>query len=151
MIVFFSPLFLSRIASFKHIWTLGSGRVRLDLIKQAWLMIKAFPFLGVGLNHFTQAMNIQDLPPELKGFMYPVHNTFLLFFAELGILAGVMFMLFVVWSLYRTFGKSFNNWINFGIWVGAFSFLINAQFHTLFNQDPTFDLLIVFLAYLSVL
>lgn len=150
-VLILSSLLISRLASAKYVWTLGSGRVRLDLINQAWLMIREFPVLGVGLNHFTQIMSMGDLPPELKGFMFPVHNTFLLFFAELGILAGILFLVFVIVSLYRTFGKSFNNWVNYGIWIGAFSFLINAQFHTLFNQDPTFDLLIVFLAYLSVL
>lgn len=151
VLLFFSPLFISRLVSFKHIWTLGSGRVRLDLIGQSWQMIKAFPLFGVGLNHFTRIMNLQDLPPELKGFMYPVHNTFLLFLTETGVLAGLVFILFVVRNLYRTFGKSFRNWINFGLWIGAFTFLINGQFHTLFNQDPSLDLFIVFLAYLSLL
>jgi len=151
MFVLFSPLFLSRIASFRYIWTLGSGRVRLDLIDQAWLMIKAFPLFGVGLNHFTRVMNLQNLPPELKGFMFPVHNTFLLFFAELGTLAGILFIVFVFWNLYQSFRKSLKSWVRFGIWVGAFTFLINAQFHTLFSQDPSFDLFIILLAYLSAL
>jgi O-antigen ligase len=151
LILVFSPLFISRIASIEHIWTLGSGRVRLDLIQQAWLMIKDYPLFGVGLNHFTRVMNTQTSSPELIGFMYPVHNTFFLFFSELGILAGLIFIILIARELYRTFKKNLNNWINIGIWFGAFTFLINAQFHTLFNQDSTLELFVVLLAYLSLL
>jgi O-antigen ligase len=121
------------------------------LIAQAMEMIKDFPLFGVGLNHFTISMALHELTPEARGFLYPVHNTVLLFISELGIPAGLLFIIFVVQVFQNSWRISQKTWTKFGIWAGASTFLINSQFHTLFNQDPSFDMFIVMLAYLTTL
>lgn len=150
-IVLFGPLFFTRLYTFSDILNIGNAQGRLNLANQALFMIKKSPLFGVGLNQFTLAMSRQDLSLEARTFLYPVHNTFLLFFSEIGILAGLLFLSFVLISLYKTWKVANKDWVSFGIWVGAFSFLINAQFHTLFSLDPTLDLFMVMLAYLALL
>ena len=147
----FVPAFFSRLQSFNDIWTIGNGRGRINLVLQAWEMIKQAPVWGVGLNRFTQVMSTNDLSLEARGFLFPVHNTFLLFFSELGVPAGLLFLVFVVYIFWQSWKKIKNNWISTGIWVGAFTFLINAQFHTLFSQDPSLEVFILMLGYLSTL
>ncbi|MBI5620163.1 O-antigen ligase family protein [Candidatus Gottesmanbacteria bacterium] len=149
--ILLGPQLLARASTFTSLASLSSGRVRLDLMRQAVTITGEYPFFGTGLNLFTQAMNAHDLPPEIKGFMYPVHNTFLLFFSELGIPAGVLFLVFTAYCLITSWKKAKQNWENFGIWLGAVTFIINAQFQTLFNQDPTFDFFMVYLAFLTTL
>lgn len=151
LMILFGPQLLTRASTFYSLASLSSGRIRLDLMKQAIMITGEYPLFGTGLNLFTQAMNAHDLPPEIKGFMYPVHNTFLLFFSELGIPAGLLFLLFTVYCLVTSWKKARRNWIFLGIWLGAVTFVINAQFHTLFNQDPTFDFFMVYLAFLTTL
>lgn len=145
------PTILYRVGSLSDILYQGNGRGRLNLISQALDMIKGSPLFGVGLNHFTMIMAQKDLSLEARTFLYPVHNTFLLFFAELGIPAGILFTLFVFLGLKQTWRISQNSWLNFGIWIGAATFVLNSQFHTLFNLDPSLDIFITMLAYLSVL
>lgn len=151
LMIFFGSQLLTRASTLSSLASLSSGRVRLDLMKQAIMITGEYPLFGTGLNLFTQAMNAHDLPPEIKGFMYPVHNTFLLFFSELGIPAGLLFLLFTAYCLLSSWRKAKQNWMYFGIWLGAATFIINAQFQTLFNQDPTFDFFMVYLAFLSTL
>lgn len=146
----FSSLLLLRLKTLNFIWSLGSGKGRLELIHQAWKMIQQQPIFGIGLNHFTAVMAKQNLSPTSRGFLYPVHNTFLLFITELGIPAGFLFIFLISSVMFSSWKKLKNNWISIGIWLGTFTFLINAQFHTLFNQDPSLDMFMVLLAYLSV-
>lgn len=153
MIVFvlLLPNILQRVDSIGTVWSLGSGRGRLYLAKQSFQMMQNSPLFGVGLNHYTQALVDLGVESEFGGFINPVHNTFLLFLSEIGIPAGLAFILFVLLLLQRSWPKIKGDWINFSIWVGAATFLINAQFHTLFNTDPTFDMFMLMLGYLSVL
>ena len=149
--IFIAPTVLNRLASIPDVWTTGSGNVRLLLIQQAWEIILAYPIFGVGLNHFVRIMSSHELPVNLQGFMFPVHNTFLLFFSELGIPAGIAFLWFSMSIMYKAFNRARKNWVTLGIWLGAFTFFINAQFHTLFNQDPTFDVFMLLLGIISAI
>lgn len=124
---------------------------RVELARQAIEITQKFPLFGTGLNRFTSVMALKDLSYDVRGFLYPVHNTFLLFFSETGIIAGILFLVFFFGLLYKTYEKANKNWIDFGIWAGVLTFAINAQFHTLFSQDATFAFMMVMLAYLSVL
>jgi len=146
-----NSLILIRANSIKYVWSLGTGTGRLELIKHAIAMIKKQPIIGVGLNHFTEAMVYQGVVEKYRGFIYPVHNTFLLFLSETGIPAGLFFIGFLIYLLILSWKKAKKNLVNFGIWIGVVTFLINAQFHTLFNQDPTFDMLMIMCGYLSIL
>ena len=145
IIFLYGGYFFTRLQSFSYIFSLGSGRGRVELTEEAVEMIRSFPFFGVGLNHFTQTMVTQNVSGAAAYFLYPVHNTWLLFASELGLPAVFLFVLFVLYIL-RRIPKSLTH---FSVWVACITFLINSQFHTLFSQDPTLDLFVVFLAYLD--
>lgn len=135
----------------KQVFNLDTIPGRIDLAKQAIFMTQENPIFGVGLNRFTKVVVESSPLPAERGFLYPVHNTFLLFFSELGIFAGVSFLIFFLGLLYKTYNKAIKSWLNYGIWVGSLTFVISAQFHTLFSQDPTLGLVMIMLGYLSVL
>lgn len=147
-VFFFGIIFSDRIKTIQYVWQTGSGAGRLELMDHAFQMIRTHPFFGVGLNHFTAEMIDQGVKPEFRGFIYPVHNTFLLMFSELGIPATTLFIFFIGIILYKSWITIKISKYNLGIWLGAIAFIINAQFHTLF-LDPSFDLFMVILGYLS--
>ena len=85
----------------------GSAESRVPLMHLAFRMIAANPLLGVGANNFTVAMN-RCLTPEFRqGFLFAVHNKYLLVMAETGLggfLALVAFLLGTVrlgWQCWR--------------------------------------------------
>lgn len=142
------PLY-SRIISTGNFLSDGSGVVRISLINEAGKMISSFPYFGAGLNLSTRLMSLQTLlPPELLGFMFPVHNTFILFFAEIGIIGALSFIGFIFTVLATSFKYVKHEVLYFGIWLSVVAFILNAQVHTLFNQDPSFDLLFLSLGFL---
>ena len=146
LIYFLTP----RIKSFGLIFQEnGNASIRLELIKQSFKMIYKNP-LGVGLNNFTKELITYNLPENLNGFIVPVHNTFLIFFTELGILGGLSFAIFIFYIFFKEFNKKKKDLADFGVWVGILTFLINCQIHPLFNLDPTFDLLMLVLGYYSI-
>ncbi len=137
-----------RIKSFDYIWSLGSGRGRLVLIREAGKIIRQFPVFGVGLNNFVKVMRDGSNNPEVLGLLFPVHNTFLLFLSELGILAGSIFIIFMISVLVKSYKKAFKVWQNTAVWMGVVSYVISAQFHTLFGSDPSFELMMIMVGYL---
>jgi len=70
---------------------LSSLQHRLPLIKSSWLIIKDNFLIGVGLNNF-----LVKLPEYISGsqvyFFQPVHNLFLLLFAETGVVGMLIFL-----------------------------------------------------------
>jgi len=77
---------------------------RIFLAGAAFKAIQEKPFFGVGLNNFTVYLARSRSLLEETRYLQPVHNVFLLIFAESGVLAGVLFVLFlgsVVISLMR--------------------------------------------------
>lgn len=149
--VFFGGALLDRIQSLFAVWTQGTGVGRIHLIEQAYFQILKFPVFGVGLNRFTEVMSAQDLPVVVRNFLFPVHNTFLLFFSETGIPGGLLFTIFTVGILYSALQRASKSFLTFSIWVGTATFMVNSQFHPLFHQDPSLDIFMVLLAYLSIL
>jgi len=124
----------------------GSGAVRIDLIRQSMISISKFPLFGSGLNLSPRLMVSQSLlEPNLLGFIYPVHNTFILFFVEIGVIAGLIFIYLIIYNLVKSFKYVKFNFISLGIWLGIVAFILNAQVHTLFSQDPSYDLLFLLL------
>jgi O-antigen ligase len=147
-LVIFSGLLQARLQSFKYIWSLGSGRGRLVLLKEAGEMIRNSPVWGVGLNHFTRVMRETSSDPEVLSLLYPVHNTFILFFSELGLIGGLLFVVVVSGVFWLSYKKAFKNWQRLGVLVGALTFVVNAQFHTLFDSDPSLELFMVMAGFL---
>ena len=86
----------------------NAALARIPLMKIAWRMIIDHPFLGVGANNY--AMNIRNyLVPEIgQGFLYVVHNKFLLVWAETGlggILSFIGFLGFTIWRGWKTWTR----------------------------------------------
>lgn len=140
--------FLERIDSFSNIWTYGSGKGRIQLLEESSFMIKNNLLFGVGLNHFTDEMMRNNVSDARKYFLYPVHNTLVLFATEIGLLGFFAFIFFIIYVLRKYSIKYQKSEAQYFL-IAALVFILNAQFHTLFNQDPSFDLFIVILAYMD--
>lgn len=78
-------------------WDYGSAQLRPEMFSVAWNVIRSHPFLGVGLNNYTIVAPEYDRTPEAISLdlPYPVHNVYLLFTAELGVVGGLCFLWFV--------------------------------------------------------
>lgn len=149
LLIIMSPLLLARINSVKTLFSTpdSNGSYRLKTIYQSLLATKNYPLFGIGINQFpSYVLNNFYEPFESPA---PVHNTFFLFFSELGIPAGITFVLFCLNIIKSKYPQAKKNPITFSILVGAITFIISAQFHPLFIMDPSLDLFIFFTAYLS--
>lgn len=150
IIIINSNNIIERAVSVKNVWTQGTGSGRIEHIRQAFAMMQNHPLIGVGFNNFTKAMLDQGLDNKYREFFYPIHNTFLLFFSELGIPAGMIFLIFAIQLMTRNYNKSQHNLFDYSLWIATLCFIINSQFHTLFSQDPSFDLFMALAAFLSI-
>ena len=92
----FVGLMLTRFTADDH----NAAMSRLPLIGVAWNMIRAHPFLGVGANTSRTVVKY-FLPPDYP-FTYvdQVHNIYLTFFAECGVL-GLAALLWLLWTMLR--------------------------------------------------
>jgi hypothetical protein len=79
---------------------------RIELVKNTFWIIINRPIFGTGLNNY---LLIQNTYPS-KYFLFfnqPVHNIFLLFLAELGILLGGVLILLMYKQIYKFFIKNY--------------------------------------------
>jgi putative inorganic carbon (HCO3(-)) transporter len=77
----------------------GSAESRLPLMKLSFRMIADNPILGVGSNNFSAAMGDYLTSEFRNGFLYTVHNKYLLVWAEIGpagLLAYLAFLIGIV-------------------------------------------------------
>ncbi|MBI2051705.1 O-antigen ligase family protein [Candidatus Roizmanbacteria bacterium] len=72
-----------------------SLKKRIDLFSVAWQTFLAHPFSGVGLGNSLIAQSKSALPYLIVS-PQPVHNIFLLFLAETGIIAGALTLFFLI-------------------------------------------------------
>lgn len=75
----------------------SEGGDRPELLEAGYRQIAAQPWAGTGPNNYVTAVGSQEPIVALTG--YPVHNTFLLSAAELGVLGGVLFFLPLLYGL----------------------------------------------------
>ena len=110
----------------------GAARSRIPLMQVAYSIIKAHPFLGVGINNYTEVM--QDYDTTDIGVTsittYQVHNIFLQVAAEMGIigLAVFLWLIFIVYREGLDYIKSsqgFMTAVSIGILGGITAFLIH--------------------------
>lgn len=73
-----------------------SRRLRLNRI--ALNMMTDHPLAGVGFNQFTATMPSYGDIPGTTRFLQPVHNIYLLWLAETGLL-GLLFLIPIIWKL----------------------------------------------------
>jgi len=137
---------LMRVQTFSGIFTTGTGSGRIEHIKHALYVFERHPLFGVGLNNFTGLLD-QRINVEYREFLYPIHNTILLFASEIGIPAAIIFIIFFYRSAKIQFKLSKKSIISFGLFLSSLSFLFNSQFHPLFKDDTTFNFLLVFFAF----
>jgi O-antigen ligase len=113
----------------------GSAYGRIPQIKIALNIIKAHPFLGVGLNNYAAEMNKYDRTRENMSykFTFPVHNGFLLIAAESGLPAMFAFAFFMLACIKK--GLSFLrakhsclSLVGLGFFSGILTWLAHAQF-----------------------
>ena len=69
--------------------SMGAGADRLDTWREGWGMFRSSPIWGVGYGWFTHH------------YHYTAHNSFVLCFAELGLLGYFFWMSLIVFSLYQ--------------------------------------------------
>jgi putative inorganic carbon (hco3(-)) transporter len=79
----------------------GSAESRIPLMKLAFRIIKDNPVLGVGANNFTVVMGRYLTPEFRKGFLFAVHNKYLLVLSETGIVGLLGFLAFLLDALLK--------------------------------------------------
>ncbi len=86
----------------------NAAMARIPLMKIAWNMILAHPFLGVGANNYVTNLKFYLLPQMTQGFLYVVHNKYLLIWAETGlggILSFIGFLGLTIWRGWKTYSR----------------------------------------------
>src|SRR5690242_9832358 len=74
----------------------GSAESRIPLMNLAFRIVEDHPILGVGVNNFTVAMGPYLTSEFRAGFLFAVHNKYLLVLAETGIGGLIAFLAFFV-------------------------------------------------------
>ena len=108
---------------------------RIYMLEVAYNTIKHNPFLGVGINSYTSAMNRYDHTTRSVSynFPYPVHNALFLFTAECGIFALTAFLilLFNILNsciLFIRYEDRFYSLLGIGFASSVFIWFIHNQF-----------------------
>jgi O-antigen ligase len=101
----------------------GSAESRIPLMNLAWRIFLDHPVLGVGTNNFSVVMD-RYLTPEFRhGFLFVVHDKYLLVLCETGIGGLLAFLAFLLAALRRgwqcwTFHDSFLSPLALGFAAG---------------------------------
>ena len=82
---------------------------RISLIKTSGEMIKEHPIFGVGLGNFIK--NIPKYSKDNSWLLQPVHNIYLLIFAETGLMGLVIFFILSIRILNKTLSFNKRNFI----------------------------------------
>ncbi len=104
--------------------TTGTGYGRIEHIRQALYIFERYPLVGVGLNNFTSILD-RRVDIQFREFLYPIHNTILLFATEIGIPAAIIFLIFLYRSIKIQFILSKKSMINFGLFLSSKTFIFN--------------------------
>lgn len=94
-----SPMFFQKLTSQDNVLSQSVER-RISLTVAAGQMLGQKPIFGVGLNNFLVELNQRGTPFDLAWFLQPVHNIFLLVFAEAGLL-GFFLFIYILAKAYR--------------------------------------------------
>lgn len=131
-----SPIIIRRTLSLQEfLWSqFSSGKARIQLMQEAWEIIKQAPILGVGPGNFLSAMVKNNVTGVAEHFLYPVHNLYLLFASEMGLPALLIFLIFLTLvikreSLEKKVDKKLQG-LKIGILSGIFAFLLSVLIYT---------------------
>lgn len=93
---------------------------RVTLVKEAQILITQNPLGGVGLGNYTQSILEKNKAVSAIWQIQPVHNLYLLIFAELGLLGFSLFLLIlflILGDLFQSIKKTDHNRVIFSILV----------------------------------
>src|SRR6202030_4091759 len=77
----------------------GSAESRIPLMNLAFRVIADNPILGVGSNNFSAVMDAYLTSEFRQGFLYTVHNKYLLVWAEIGFAGLLAYLAFLFGAL----------------------------------------------------
>ena len=94
----FSSLLAARLGGGQEL-EVNSIELRFAFTRQALTLIQQYPWQGIGLGHYTRGV-FENINATWPGYYYqPVHNIFLLAWAELGIFGLLIFSYFLFYLL----------------------------------------------------
>lgn len=111
--------------------------LRKELIISSLSMIKDHPLFGVGINNFLSSLPNYFNQTKNVFYLQPVHNIFLLVFSQIGIIAGFMFIIFLIKAF-----KTANNNLKFILLIVCFLGFFDHYFLTLQQGQLLFALLL---------
>ncbi len=121
------------------VWEVILNKARINIYRASLNMIKAHPFIGVGVNTFClnyQKYKIKETYAFTGDAQYYAHNIFLHMAGEIGLLGLLMFLwllfaFFKSWfSFFKTTDSSFLKICSLGIVAGIIAFLVNGLTET---------------------
>ncbi len=116
-----------------------SSQSRLSVWKHAIIMIKANPIVGVGYGNFQLHLHEYGLPSSTRGI--DAHNTYLLYAAEMGIPAALLFILILIlcfWKGLYVFIWSRDNFFRataMGFLAGLIGLIVSNMFGSRLNSN----------------
>ncbi len=122
---------------------------RVNLAKEAIVIIQNHPVLGIGLNGFVPEMVKTNITGVSQGFLAEVHNLYLLIAAELG-LPGLFIFLLIVAELMRQ-RKNVRQPLGTALFYGVCVYLLFGLSIPAFLRGAQFSLLMAMLAVYTVL
>ncbi len=110
---------------------IGSARSRIPQMKIALNIISQHPFIGIGANNYSEVMHLYDNTAEriTRRYKNVVHNSYMLFASETGLLTLVFLFLFILF-LFMHVMRGINDQnklitaVKIGFFTGQCSFLI---------------------------
>lgn len=78
----------------------GNVDFRLDINRSAMAMWQAYPWTGAGLNVFAETVADFDVR-NAAIYRWPVHNIYLLWLSETGIVGTAGMVVFLIWAAFR--------------------------------------------------
>jgi putative inorganic carbon (HCO3(-)) transporter len=118
---------------------MGTAEVRIPLMEVAENMIAANPVFGVGLNHYTYYMAEYDRTFDAiaSNYALPVHNTFMILAAEIGIPGAALAVGLMLLTLQRALSVFWrtSDGIIAALSLGSFGGILAWMIHN--TVDPT--------------
>ena len=134
----------------------GSAESRIPQFKVAYSIIKSNPFLGIGINNYTEVVSDYDTTEEGLSSItrFQVHNIFLQIGGEMGIIGLVIFLWLII-AIYReglhyiklNQGLMIN--MDIGLLGGITAFLIHGLFDAASIGSKLFIFLWIFAGIIS--
>jgi putative inorganic carbon (HCO3(-)) transporter len=133
----------------------GSAESRIPLTYLAFRIIRDYPVLGAGSNNFSVVMDRYLTPEFRNGFIYAVHNKYLLIWAETGIGGLLAYLAFLFGSLRKGWecwkqSDRFMSVLALGFTAAIIGHMVHMSVD-LFRVGPVQELLWLFAALLTAM